>query len=97
MAIVESTSPFPPHNQRFLSIASSLTPELIETPLPALRIVQVVRDESAVLGWKAEHAEVQQPQDLAPLTNDQSFVVDFGDHLVAKELSFDVQGELEAA
>ncbi|ORY61062.1 alpha-L-rhamnosidase [Leucosporidium creatinivorum] len=88
-ALINSSSPFPEPDPRLIRIAEDLKPKLNKTAMPALEVIEVERDDATILGWTKKHAE-KQLHEIPPLTSGQQFIVDFGDHLVASRLDFDV-------
>lgn len=69
-------------NHKFLSIAESLKPELINTNVYPKRLVSIDKNPNAVHGWAANEAgSIKDIKEKAYGRGD-SFILDFGEHVV---------------
>ena len=69
-------------NEAMLAKAESLAPQLFETKVEPVRLVEVYEDERAVQGWSARGAGEAGKIETEAFGKGDSFVLDFGDHQV---------------
>lgn len=69
-------------NDRFIEIAGSLKPKLIQSKVYPEKLVEIIHDENAIHGWKTEKAgRVEEIKEKCYGKGD-SFILDFGNHEV---------------
>lgn len=69
-------------NEAFIAKAEQLKPELICTEVHPVHLIDVVSDESAVHGWRANVLEPAEALADKSFGKGDSFILDFGTHLV---------------
>jgi hypothetical protein len=69
-------------DQKFVDKAEALIPELRTTSVKPRRLIEAVADENAFQGWRTQPAMSLQDWKEQSYGKGDSFVVDFGDHLV---------------
>ncbi|WP_150274493.1 family 78 glycoside hydrolase catalytic domain [Paenibacillus tepidiphilus] len=76
-------------NEEFIQEAERLKPALLKRKVEAAQLVNVVRDEAVIHGWRAEAAGEPALLSAKELGKGDSVILDFGDHRVGY-LAFDV-------
>ncbi|MDQ8736599.1 sugar hydrolase [Paenibacillus sp. LHD-38] len=77
-------------NKEMVAVAEKLTPELIQGAAEPKGSIEVIADENAIQGWRVEPKRDPQEWKEGAYGKGDSFVLDFGDHLVGY-LSFSVR------
>ena len=75
----------------WLARAEALKPRLFRRNIAPSGLVRIARDEKAFLGWRAVSAGAAEAAQVRPLAVGDSFIFDFGEHIVG-HLSFRLVG-----
>ncbi|MCL6606067.1 MAG: sugar hydrolase [Paenibacillus sp.] len=70
------------HVQRFTSKANELTPEIYQQKVYPKQLVQIVRDDQVIHGWRAEKVHSSDELSNLVLGKGDEVTLDFGDHIV---------------
>jgi alpha-L-rhamnosidase len=69
-------------NDKFIQIAESLKPKLLENKVYPKAAVEVVKDSSVIHGWKTNKVKSIEKIKKEAFGKGESFILDFNDHLV---------------